>query len=72
MNTLLKKPTFDVGKMATFTESWSPTDRPKLVFHSGTSGKVEQLLDGEVRLQIPVPHAPPITINVPHAVLQRG
>ena len=60
------------GKSVSLTENWSPAGRPKLVYPSGTVGKVTHVFDGQgtVEVQMKFPHSPPMTEIIPLSKLR--
>lgn len=65
---------FTVGKMVELTENWSHPDKPKIVFHQGTRGKVERVLpeSGEVEISMKFPHSTPLTTIIPTTLLRQA
>ncbi|MDO8594133.1 MAG: hypothetical protein Q7R93_01285 [bacterium] len=65
---------FVVGKSVVLTGNWTPVDQPKLVFHQGTEGKVEQVFPerAEVEISMKFPHGPMMVTVIPASLLRRG
>ena len=63
---------FTVGKMVELTDNWSHPDKPKILFHRGTVGKVERVMpeSGEVEISMKFPHSTPLTTAVPATLLR--
>ena len=65
---------FIVGKMVELTDNWSSPNKPKILFHKGTRGKVERVIleSGEVEISMKFPHSTPLSTVVPATLLRRA